>query len=197
MFTGIIQATSEVMDVREESESRIVRIRTPREWQLSEAQSISVDGVCSTVSHTSSEWFEVMYMPETISKTTVSSFAKDTLVNLERSLRMQDFVDGHMVQGHVDGVAKITSLTNKGESRELEIEPALVLMRYIAARGSVALNGVSLTVARRTDNAFVVALIPYTIEHTNLKNLNVGASVNIETDMLARYLEALQQEKQP
>ena len=124
-------------------------------------------------------------MPETIAKTTVSSLRKGSRVNLERSLTLSDFVDGHLVQGHVDGRGKIIEIKDNVYSIKIPAE----LTHFIAKKGSVAINGVSLTVTEVKGSVFSVALIPYTLEHTNLGLFGVGDEVNIEVDIVARYIQ--------
>lgn len=188
MFTGIIQATGKVERSSEKSGIRRVAIRRPAGWRLSLGQSISVDGICSTVVARAVKHFEVEYMPETLRKTTAGSFDRGTLLNLERSLGLKDFVDGHLVQGHVDGKGVVTKIEDEGASRLISVKVPADLKRFIAARGSIAVNGVSLTVARVRGTTFTVALIPHTLKATNLGLLTKGSEVNIETDLVARYL---------
>ena len=182
---------SRVVSAAQVDTCRRVRIAKPHGWKLVGGQSVAVDGICSTVVRSSRDFFEVEYMPETLSKTISGDFQKGTLVNLERSLTLKNFVDGHLVQGHVDARGRVVARVELGRSRELIIAAQKALMKYIAPRGSVAINGVSLTVARAGRTSFTVALIPYTIAHTNIGGLEVGNIVNIEVDMIARYLWAL------
>ncbi|MDP2648658.1 MAG: riboflavin synthase [Patescibacteria group bacterium] len=185
MFTGIVQETSAVVSVSVRERVRRVRIRKPPRWKLLKGQSIAVDGICSTVAALGEEWFDVEYMPETLSKTTAGSLARGHSVNLERSLRYGDPVDGHLVQGHVDARTRIIAVTAKGKSREMRIALPSALAKHFALHGSVALSGVSLTVARLRRGSFDVALIPHTLSHTNLGGLSPGDSLNIETDRTA------------
>ena len=196
MFSGIIQAASPIVSAEMKHGCRRVRIKTPHGWKLAHGQSIAVDGVCSTiVAHAPARahagrpaTFDVEYMPETLSKTTAGLFQKNTLVNLERSLTLGSLVDGHLVQGHVDARGRIAGVVEVGASKEVIIAAPQSLMRYIALHGSIAVNGVSLTVARTGRSTFTVALIPHTLTHTNLGLWGVGDLVNIEVDMIARYL---------
>lgn len=191
MFSGIIQKTGRVLSADEQGGGRIVRIEKPRAWRLRKGASVAVDGICSTVRASGAKHFEVEYMPETLSKTAAVDFAKGRVVNLERSLRLSDLVDGHVVQGHVDGRGIITAIRLRGTSKELMIRIPRSLVRFVAPRGSVAINGVSLTVACMQGASCTVALVSYTLAHTNLGALAVGDSVNIETDLIARYLAQL------
>ncbi|MCR4325752.1 MAG: riboflavin synthase [Patescibacteria group bacterium] len=182
MFTGIIQATSSVVSVSERGGVKRTRIRKPTRWKLTKGQSVAIDGICSTVAELGAGWFEVEYMPETLSKTTARSLARGHSVNLERSLRYGDPIDGHLTQGHVDSRVRVMAVTRNGRSREIRVALPQVLAKKVVRHGSVALNGVSLTVARVRRGAFEVALIPHTLSHTNLGGLSVGDPVNMEVD---------------
>jgi riboflavin synthase len=195
MFTGIIQSMSSVVATSSKEACFVVRIKKPAGWKLSLGQSVSVDGVCSTVTLLRPSFFEVEYMPETLAKTTVRSFEKNTKMNLERSLTLHDFIDGHLVSGHVDGCGVVQKIEVKGNTKEITITIPKELKKYIATKGSVTMNGVSLTVARAEKNTFRVALIPYTLEHTNLGLLEKGSHVNVEIDVVARYVEKMIQEE--
>lgn len=190
MFTGIIQATAKVTSAKKAGDCIRIGIRKPAAWKLVLGQSISIDGICSTVVARSKDTFDVEYMPETLLKTTAGSFAHDTLVNLERSLTLNDFIDGHIVQGHVDARARVTGVVDEGNTRRITVEIPKALVRYVAALGSIALNGVSLTVARLESGSATVALIPHTLAHTNLGALKKGDLVNMEADLLARHIVA-------
>jgi riboflavin synthase alpha subunit len=145
-----------------------------------------VDGICSTVVKAAPAFFEVEYVPETLARTTARSFEKGTLVNLERSLRWGDPIEGHIVQGHVEGRGIIAGILEMGKGRELTVALPAPLAKGTPLKGSLAVNGVSLTVARKRHRLVTLALIPYTLAHTNLGRLAVGDEVNIETDALAR-----------
>ena len=190
MFTGIIQATAKVSATKKSGECLRVSIGKPKSWKFALGQSISVDGICSTVTAQSKDLFDVEYMPETIVKTTAGSFAEGALVNLERSLTLRDYIDGHVVQGHVDARGRIVSVVEEGSARRITIELPQELRRYVAVLGSLAVNGVSLTVARLSGDRATVALIPHTLVHTNLDSLKQGSEVNIEADVMARYILA-------
>ena len=182
MFAGIVERTSEVISAEVRRECRCVRIRKPASWKLKKGQSVSVDGICSTVVVHASTSFDVEYMPETLSKTTAAHFVRGMKVNLERSLRYGDRVDGHLLQGHVDTCARIAAVVEKGRSRDLIVVLPRKIQKHVVLRGSIAINGVSLTVARKIGTTIAVALIPYTLTHTNLGLLEVGDRVNIEFD---------------
>lgn len=188
MFSGIVQATARVKAVEEARKMRRVRITAPRGWKLALGASVNVDGICSTVVQKGNGYFDVEYMPETRSKTTAGSFRKGTIVNLERSLKYGDRIDGHPVQGHVDGTAPVRELVRNGSSLELTIKPKADLARGAALHGSIAINGVSLTIARKRGPNITVALIPFTLKHTNLGTLKTDDTVNVELDHASVYL---------
>jgi riboflavin synthase len=190
MFTGIIQAKAKVKQAKPSEGNIRAEIEKPKEWKFAKGQSIAVDGICSTVVMSNAKVFAVEYMPETLSKTTAGEFDTGSIVNLERSLTLKTFIDGHLVQGHVDGVGTVSNIDTKGGGYLVTVSIPKPLLKYIAALGSIALNGVSLTVARLKGKEATVALIPHTLSYTNLGALTKGSRVNIEVDLIARYLEA-------
>lgn len=190
MFTGIIQASVPIVRTAQDAQVLRVRIQRPGKWKLTLGQSIAIDGVCSTVVKCGAQYFEVEYMPETLGKTIAGSYTSGTAVNLERSLTLKDFVDGHLVAGHIDARGIVVSAGSSAEGYLVAISVPATLMRYIAAHGSIAVNGVSLTVARTRGSTLTVALIPHTLAHTNLGTLKEHDHVNIEVDLVARYVVA-------
>jgi riboflavin synthase alpha subunit len=190
MFSGIIQTTAPVIGATPANGCVRIRIKKPARWKIARGASVSVDGICSTVVRAAPRFFEVEYVPETLARTTAREFGKGRAVNLERSLRYGDPIEGHFVQGHVEGRGYIVSIFESGRSRELSIALPPSLMRSVIPKGSIAINGVSLTIARKRKTLVTVALIPYTSAHTNLGTLAVGDAVNVETDMLARHAVA-------
>ena len=189
MFTGIIQATTKIVSVEKKDTCLRVRVTRPAKWSIALGQSITVDGICSTVVAFGKTYFDVEYMPETLRKTTAGQFMKDRTVNLERSLTLRDPLDGSIVSGHVDACGTVTVIEHEGESWLITLSYPLTLSKYIAAQGSIVVNGVSLTVAQmKKKGTFTVALIPYTLTHTNLGGLRKKDRVNIEIDVLARYV---------
>ena len=195
MITVIIQSTTKVRSVTKDGNVLRARVERPIDWELAIGQSIAIDGVCSTVIAFDADSFEVEYMQETIAKTTVGSFQEGTKVNLERSLTLQDFIDGSLVSGHVDATGGVEEIMLLGETKEMVVSFPPELRKYIAPKGSIVVNGVSLTVVDVNDNGiysssggFRVALIPHTLGQTNLNRLAKGDMVNIEVDMLARYV---------
>lgn len=188
MFTGITERTGKVKKVAMRGKALAVSVEKPGSWGLTKGQSVMLDGICSTVVSKDEKTFVVEFMPETLRKTTAERFRAGAVLNLERSLTLKTLLDGHIVQGHVDAKAKVVSIQKEGNSRLMTVEVPRELVRFIAPRGSVTLNGVALTVAKRSGTKVTVALIPFTLSHTNLGALAKGDFVNLETDLLARYL---------
>ena len=188
MFTGIIKEKSIIKKITEKNQGLFIDIAKPKKWNLKEGESISVNGICSTVCKLAKKVFQIEYMPETINKTTVSEWFAGLAVNLERSLKLSDLVDGHLVSGHVDTKGKIIGIEDRGDSKIFTVEVLNDFMKYIASKGSVALDGVSLTVVDVLDNLFTVSLVSYTILNTNFGNKKIGESINVETDLLAKYI---------
>ena len=193
MFTGIVTAIGAVMSIERNGDWR-VGIAAP--WACDEIDlgaSICCSGVCLTVTDRSSDSFEVDVSEETLSRTTLQTWQEGTAVNLERSLRMGDEMGGHIVSGHVDGVAVIENITAVSDSHCLEISLPLHLAGFVAEKGSIALNGVSLTVNSVSENMFCVNIIEHTWKNTNLGDSALGSRLNLEIDMLARYVSRLMQ----
>ena len=188
MFTGIIQKTAPIVRVRQNKGNLDVRIARPRGWRTLKGQSIIVDGICSTVTAFGAGHFDITYMPETLKKTTARFWKRGHLVNLERSLTLRDFIDGHLVQGHVDAAGRVLTIQSIKSDHVVAIELPPALMRFVAPKGSITINGVSLTVVEKRKNNFTVALIPYTLAHTNWGEKKTGDKVNLECDMLGKYL---------
>lgn len=191
MFTGIIQSVMPVLSASEKEVCLVVRLKKPTGWKVVLGQSITVDGICSTVTKVGASFFEVEYMPETLDKTTAGTMAAGRWVNLERSLTLRDYIDGHLVSGHVDARGKTIRVEGEDNTKRISFEVPQVLAKYIAKKGSITVNGISLTVADVKKNVFTVALIPYTLEHTNLGLIEKGDAVNIEIDTVARYVERM------
>lgn len=186
MFTGIIKKTAKVKLVKKRSGNVIVSVRLPSGWNVREGQSISVNGICSTVSATKHGKLVFQYVPETLRKTTVRWWKKGNLLNLEESLKLGDSIDGHLVTGHVEGVGEISAGVHERGERLFKVDTSTELVSHMVKKGSIAVDGVSLTVADVGDDWFSIALIPYTISHTVWKERSVGDMVNIETDILGR-----------
>jgi riboflavin synthase len=191
VFTGIIKKLSEVQKVSWKKGSLFAEIRTPKDWKIKLGESISINGVCSTAVKISKSNFTVEWMPETVKKTTVGDFQKGAEVNLERSLRLGDLMDGHIVQGHVDCVGKIVGIKKVKQSVVLKIKVPKEFMKFLAPKGSVSVDGISLTIVEQKKDWFSVSLVSYTLENTNLGKIKVGEKVNIEVDAIAKYLDRL------
>ncbi len=188
MFTGIISKVSVVENVHERGGSFFVVIQKPKGWKIKPGESISINGVCSTVKSLKGNNFEVEYMPETIKKTTAGSFEKGRIVNLEKSLTMNQLLDGHIVQGHIDMRGKIIEIKKAKKSKVMKIQAPKKVMALVAEKGSVSVDGISLTVVEAKRDWFSVSLVEYTLENTNLGTIKEGEEVNIEADVLAKYV---------
>jgi riboflavin synthase len=188
MFTGIIRKVEKVKAIKKKDASLFAAIGLPKAWKIKEGESISINGVCSTVRTIGRHSFQVEYMPETIKKTTVSKWGPGSPVNLEQSLKLSDFIDGHLVQGHVDTTGAVTKIEKKGLSKVFIIKVPKDFMALIAPKGSIVLDGVSLTVVDVWKDSFSVSLVSYTLENTTFGSLKAGDRVNVETDMLAKYI---------
>ncbi|MDB5204456.1 MAG: riboflavin synthase subunit alpha [Candidatus Taylorbacteria bacterium] len=188
MFTGIIQKKAKIKSIRKENEILVVSFELPKKFDIKNGASISINGVCSTITSFTKSEFKVGYMKETLNKTNVSGWKINDSVNLEPSLRLGDTLDGHFVYGHIDTVGTIKTITKQGDSQVFEISIPKEFLKYLVYKGSVAVNGVSLTVSARNPKTFNISLIPYTLEHTNLGDLSVGDSVNVEVDVMGKYI---------
>jgi riboflavin synthase len=193
MFTGIIREIGSVRNVERAPTGARLRVRAGVADQLPKGDSVSVNGVCLTVAAAGGVEFEADVMNQTLSVTTLGSLDAGDRVNLEPALRVGEPLGGHLVQGHVDGTARVTSVSEDGFSRRLRLAVPDELCRYVAEHGSVALDGVSLTVAALTGEGLEVSLVPETLERTTLGDLTDGSEVNVEVDVLARYAERLMQ----
>jgi len=193
MFTGIVTDQGEVRALRQAGDLH-ARIGTGYDTTRIEiGASIACDGVCLTVTGLGEDWFEVDISAETVSKTNVSRWSEGQRLNLERALRLGDELGGHIVSGHVDGVAEVVAMADEGESTRITFRAPEALARFIAPKGSVALNGTSLTVNEVDGVTFGVNLIPHTKTVTTWGNTAVGDLVNLEIDTLARYVARLQE----
>lgn len=195
MFSGIIQAKGKVVSDISSLGVKKITIEAPKDWLFNNGESISIDGICSTVVSSNNNQFTIQYMPETLKKTTASGFCALSILNLEKSIKAGDPMDGHFVYGHVDALSVVTKIKKDGESKVISFSLEKDIEKYLAYKGSVTINGVSLTISNISKKDFEVSLIPYTLENTNLGNLKVGDMVNIETDILARYVERIINQK--
>lgn len=195
MFTGIVEEIGEVLAVRESSDVVVLTVRASIVTSdAGHGDSIAVNGVCLTVidaAGSTGDTFSVEMIPETLKRTGLSAVAAGARVNLERAVPVTGRLGGHIVQGHVDGVATLISRTPGERSDELVFSLAPDLARYVVEKGSITVDGVSLTVASVGADTFGVALIPTTLTHTTLGNRQRGDTVNIEVDVVAKYLERL------
>lgn len=194
MFTGIITDVGRVRRVAATDRDRRYEVETS--WDVAGIDlgaSISHAGCCLTVVEKGDGWFAVEVSNETLSKTTLGAWVEGQAVNLERAARLGDELGGHIVSGHVDGLGKVLAITPEGGSHRIEIQAPAPLHRYIAPKGSITVDGVSLTVNAVEDRVFGVNIIPHTWEVTTLGRLAVGDQVNLEIDMLARYLARWQE----
>ena len=187
MFTGIVEEVGRVSSL---SDYRLV---LNAEKVLSDAKigdSISVNGACLTVVDFDASSFAVDLAPETLRRTSLGQAGTGSAVNLERALSASDRMGGHIVQGHVDGTGAITGLTPEADCYIMEIEAPESLVPYIVEKGFIAVDGISLTVVQRTDSRFTISVIPFTMQNTNLHERAVGDRVNLEADILAKYVES-------
>ena len=191
MFTGIVEATGEVLAVTDDEGGRRVRVATPFSG-LDQGQSISLSGACLTVEdYADGEWAEFFLARETLAKTFFDGLQAGDRVNLERAMPADGRFDGHIVQGHVDGVATVAAVERVGDDWRFEFDLPATLHRYVVDKGSIALDGISLTVADRDDDRIGVAIIPATYDLTTLSTKAVGDPVHVEADVVAKYVERL------
>ncbi len=188
MFSGIIKTVGTIKSVTEKNGGRefCIAENVKRKWKIGE--SVLVAGICSTIIKKTEKTITVFYMPETLQKTTAVRWDKGTRVNIEPSLKMGDDISGHIVSGHVDTTARVTAIIPEGDCKRITFSLSKDFAKYVIAKGSVAVDGVSLTVVDAKMNSFSVALIPYTLSHTTLGALKKGDAVNIEVDMMAKYI---------
>ena len=194
MFTGIVTDIGRVRSVRQTERDRRYEIETA--WDTSGIDlgaSISHAGCCLTVTEKGPGWFAVEVSGETLSKTTLGDWREGHRINLERAAKLGDELGGHIVSGHVDGLGRTVSVTPEGGSHRIDIEAPAPLHRYIAAKGSITVDGVSLTVNAVEGQVFGLNIIPHTWQATTLGGLKAGDAVNLEIDMLARYLARWQE----
>jgi riboflavin synthase len=194
MFTGLIQAVGRVSAIdRQESSAKLEIISPEISSQISQGDSVSVNGTCLTVVSLTNESFEVDVMVQTLNLTSTGSLAVGSPVNLELATRTQDRLGGHIVQGHVDGVANVVGISADQDWTRMDISVPAHLMKYVVAQGSICLEGVSLTVGELNDalNQVSVWLIPETLAKTNLSSKKISDPLNVEVDVLAKYVERL------
>jgi riboflavin synthase len=191
MFTGLIADLGSVSAVELDGAGARLRIATRLAGELHDGDSIAVDGVCLTATDVREGSFEAEAMAETLERSSLGELQRDARVNLELPLRAEDRLGGHVVQGHVDGTGTVVEIREEGIARVLEIDTDARLERYLVEKGSVALNGASLTVSALRESGFAVSLIGETLRRTNLGALREGSRVNVEVDVLAKHVERL------
>jgi riboflavin synthase len=191
MFSGIISATTKVRRLQKNRQGLRLALTKPKGWRVKIGESIAVNGVCSTVTRTRSD-LQFQYMPETLKRTNLSALTAGSIVNLEQSLTLRDRISGHLVHGLVDTVGTIASVRRAGNSHILRITvTAKKFLNLVAVKAPVTLEGISLTVVDVGQNFLTVHVIPHTWQHTNLHTKRIGDGVNVEFDVLAKYLQRL------
>jgi riboflavin synthase len=190
MFTGIVEQVGTVTAVDEEADGRRLRVSAPGIGALEVGASIAVNGVCLTVVERADDTVSLDVVPETLHRTNLGELGMSSPVNLERPMAADGRFDGHVVQGHVDGTGVVASIRDD-DGTVVRVEAQPELLRHIVEKGSITIDGVSLTVVDVDETGFEVALIPHTLEVTTLGLRNVGDTVNLETDVLAKYVEKL------
>lgn len=192
MFTGIAEEKGIVKEIRKGNAFFSITIgckQVIKDTRIGD--SIAVNGICLTVTDLAEDWFSADVMPETMRHTALNQLSASSLLNLERALRLSDRLGGHFVSGHIDGVGKLTSRTEESNAIWLTIEAPQDILKYLVPKGSVALDGISLTVARVHEDSFSVSLIPHTAKSTTLGERRVGDNLNIECDLIGKYIYKL------
>ena len=192
MFTGLVESVGIVAEIHDKGESMALTVQSAELAEsLEPGDSIAVDGICLTVTGREADRFSVDAVTTTVQRTTIAGYSVGREVNLERALRAGDPMGGHIVQGHVDGPGKVVSFIEAPGERQLRIELPEQVLKYTVPRGSITVDGVSLTVAELTGNVAQMAIIPYTLERTNLGRLTASVQVNLEADLIGKYVAAM------
>ena len=192
MFTGLIEEVGTVMAVRASDHATELQIAAPETAKhISAGESIAVNGCCLTLTSRRSDCLTFDLLEETIARTNLHNLQQNSLANLERALRADSRLGGHFVQGHVDCVSRIVAFEKDGADFRLEVELPQKFAHYVAEKGSIAINGISLTVAEVLPDSLVTWIIPYTKRHTNLDSAKAGELMNLEFDILAKYVERM------
>lgn len=191
MFTGLVQSLGRIVDCRRSEGGVRLSVSTALASELEPGGSIAINGVCLTAVDVERDAFVAEVMNETLERSSLREAGAGGAVNLELPLRASDRLGGHIVQGHVDGVGSVVSVSDDGFARRIAVEVPGALSRYIVAKGSIAIDGVSLTVVECEAETFTVSLIPETLQRTNLGRARIGTRVNLEVDVLAKYVERL------
>ncbi|MEK6794340.1 MAG: riboflavin synthase [Spirochaetota bacterium] len=190
VFTGIIECVGHVRSIERRAGATFT-IEAPIASALKDGDSVSISGVCQTVSKTSHDAFSFFSTEATLSLTTLKHLTQGSTVNLERAMRADGRFDGHFVTGHVDGTTSVLTIVSRPDAKHITFALPAEWARYVVRKGAIAVNGISLTVYERTSSSFTIVLIPFTSENTTMPELSVGDTVNIELDMLAKYVESL------
>jgi riboflavin synthase len=191
VFTGLIMGVGEVASVQRSDEGARLTVRCALAVELTAGDSVAVNGVCLTAVAPAEDSFAADVMNETLRRSSLGDAAAGSRVNLELPLRASDRLGGHVVQGHVDGLGIVAEALDDGFARRIRIEAPSDVLRYVVEKGSIAVDGVSLTVADIDSESFTVSLIPETLQRTNLATARPGTRVNLEVDVLAKYVEKL------
>jgi riboflavin synthase len=191
VFTGLVEDLGTVAEVHATGDGVRLAIESPLARELSEGDSVAVNGVCLTAVGLCGDRFGADVMRETLRRSSLGGAREGTRVNLELPVRAQERLGGHIVQGHVDGIGAVAAVRDDGFARVVTVEAEPALLRYVVEKGSIAVDGVSLTVARVNDDGFDVSLIPETLRQTNLGEAAPGTPVNLEVDIVAKYVEKL------
>ena len=190
MFTGLIEEIGTITGLKKSDNSLYITVKCSKVLDgIKIGDSIAVNGACQTVIEFGNEYFKVFASSETLAITAFSLYKTGQKVNLERTLRLCDRLDGHMVSGHIDGVASVKSISKTGETTVFAFDAPAMLSGQLVKKGSVAIDGISLTIADIEGESFSIAVIPHTLENTTLQYLKAGSTVNIETDIMAKYIE--------
>jgi riboflavin synthase len=191
VFTGLVETTGKIAAIDRDGDGVRLSVATPLAAELTDGDSVAVNGVCLTARGVDAQRFAADVMEETLRRSSLGPLAEGDAVNLELALRASDRLGGHIVQGHVDGVGSVESIREDGFARVVRVAVESDLLRYVVEKGSIAVDGVSLTVSAVDDAAFEVSLIPETLERTTLGSAAPGRKVNLEVDVLAKYVEKL------
>jgi riboflavin synthase len=189
MFTGIIEAVGRVESITDEGSGRIFWLSSPISHELKADQSLSHNGACLTVERVTGNQHQVTAIDETLKKTNLGKWHVGDLINLERCMQMNGRLDGHLVQGHIDTTSTCVQIVPKNGSTEYRFSYPLTFSSLIIEKGSIGVNGISLTCFDITQNEFTVAIIPYTTEHTNMKEVKINSTVNLEFDVIGKYIQ--------
>ncbi len=195
MFTGLIQKVGQLAGLeRKTGETKLIVTHDPWDKPLEPGESIAVQGTCLTVTSATSGRFNADVLDETLTMTNLESKRTGSMLNLERAMRAEDVYGGHMVTGHIDGTGKVSAIRTIGTYQVIEIKCRPELMTGMVTKGSIACDGISLTIAMLKNDSFEVHIIPHTFEHTSLQELRVGEAMNLETDVIGKYVRRYMEE---